>query len=254
MINYKVTFSYFGRNYSGMQFQPNHATVEGTILTALSKIYNQGVKIIPSGRTDAGVHASAQVFSFKIGYEIAEEKLKLALNRYLPIDIRIKRIERVDSSFHARRSARSREYQYLFYYNEILPYFLEQVSVRIKFQPDEALFEAIGRVLTGTHNFVNFRKLGSNEKSTIRTIDKVELTKICISDIFDSAQSYVVYKLLIKADSFLYGMVRNLVGALWQVLKHKRTLDEFKEMLGCASKFSYSMASAKGLTLVRVNY
>ena len=237
-----------------MQYQPCHVTVEGTILTALSKIYKRDVKIVPAGRTDAGVHASEQVFSFKIDHEIDEEKLLLALNRYLPIDIRIKRIEQVDYSFHARRSAKSREYQYLFYYNEILPYFLDQVSVRIRFQPDETLFDGIERILTGTHNFVNFRKLGSNEKSTIRTIDKVELTKICINDIFDSAQSYAVYKLLIKADSFLYGMVRNLVGALWQVLKHKRTLGEFKEMLDCVNKFSYSMASAKGLTLVKVNY
>jgi tRNA pseudouridine38-40 synthase len=254
LINYKVTFSYFGKDYCGFQFQPRQLTVEAKILDALAEIFKKRIKITVAGRTDTGVHAAGQVFNFRVTQEIAEENLLLGLNSHLPKDIRIKKIEKTDFGFNARRSALSREYQYLFYYNDIFPYYLDQVAVRIKFKPDESLFAKISEELLGKHDFVNFRKLGSNEASTYRTIDKFELTKVRFNDIFDNNTSYLLYKVIVRADSFVYGMVRNLVGAIWQVLKNKRTLSEFNALLNNENKFSYSMAPAKGLTLVKVNY
>lgn len=251
--NYKLVISYLGTNYKGYQFQTDFDTIEKNIKIAIKEIFRNDIKMIAAGRTDTGVHAENQIINFKTEKYIDEKILKNALNRYLKQDIYVKEIGLVDVFFNARKSAKFREYQYLFTNDEI-PLYLRNIVEMVKFSPELKSVYGIKKILIGQHDFINFRKIGSNEKSTIRKINDFNITRKKINDLYFDNEFYYVYVIKIVADSFLYSMVRNLVGAIFEIFKGNANLKDLEEMIHNKSRYNYTKASSKGLSLVKIGY
>lgn len=253
MHNYKLIISYKGERFKGFQYQPNVETIENHLMEAIKTVFQENISITGSGRTDTGVHSLRQVINFKSEKMFDTKVLIKGINRYLPSDIDIVAAEILDKNFSARKNALAREYQYLFS-DDIIPIYLKDFVYKVRFQPMLDVVAGIPEMIKGEHDFVFFRKLGSNEKSTVRTIYDFRIEKKKIVDIYNARIQYTVYCITIIGNSFLYSMVRNLVGAIFEVFKGRQTRQSFKEMIDGKVKFPYSMVPAKGLCLVQIEY
>jgi tRNA pseudouridine38-40 synthase len=251
---YKVTIAYKGERYCGYQYQKDVRTVESEILEALKRIYqDEDIRIRASGRTDAGVHAEGQVISFKVKRKIPEQNIRMAMNSKMPEDIRAKKVECVKAEFDPRRSAKSRVYMYLFS-NYDMPRYLKEYVTRINFEPNMEEVNKIKEIILGEHDFESLRNLGSNEKSTVRKVLRFEITKEVRKDIYYEKE-IVLYKMAIEANSFLYRMVRHIAGIVFEVLSGRKKAEDIKNLFeNKKEKFKYTVAEAKGLCLVKVNY
>jgi tRNA pseudouridine38-40 synthase len=250
---YKFVISYKGSGYCGSQIQKNGKTVEGEIKKVLRSIFKDDIVVSMSGRTDAGVHATGQVVSFKAVKQIPEQNIRMAMNSLLPGDIRVKKLYSVDIDFDPRRLAKSRVYNYLFTNEDILSY-LDDYVAKINFTPDLKQVLKIKDVLIGCHDFVHLRSCGSNENNTIREIMDFDIRVEKVVDVY-SGEVSIIYKVVICANSFLYKMVRHIVGAVFEVLKGKQLVEEFASFLTeNEKKYRYKVADAKGLSLIKVNY
>lgn len=253
---YKVVFAYKGTSFSGFQKQPGKLrTVEGEFLEGLSKIVGKRVgAVVASGRTDAGVHAEGQVISFVSDCGIPPGNILRALNSVLPRDITVHKVEEVETRFHARYSAKSREYRYLFTDDRSL-FFLDEFVTKIEFKPKIELFPFFSQYVVGTHDFSLFRCKGSTEFSTIKRIFQFELFEYKYPTVYNVEIAYPIYCLRIVGNSFLYKMVRNLAGAIFEVLRGKRNVEEFAAMLQPHPEpYKFTTAPPTGLCLYRVNY
>jgi len=254
LINYKCTVSYSGKHFFGFQRQSEVRTVENELLRVIKTIVRDVDKIVASGRTDTGVHALGQVINFKSETAIDLKRLKHSLNSMLPEDISVLDIEIVDDKFDSRRTALSRVYHYLFS-PCVLPVYLSDIVSRIYFNPTEDTMNQVAQVFVGEHDFINFRKKGSDEKSTVRHVYDVSLEKCSLTSPYIALDDLYFYKLEIKANSFLYRMVRNCVGAMFQVLQGNYTIDDLIKLRDRQDiNFKYSAAPGNGLCLVKVNY
>lgn len=253
MNNYKVVVAYQGTRFYGFQAQPRHRTVEAELMAALRQAYREEIKIVAAGRTDTGVHATGQVINYQSRKNIPVSRLPIVLNYWLADDIRIISVSRVAPTFNARRSAKSREYEYLFSDKEI-PLYLRGNIARIKCHPDPTLFDEIATNLIGKHDFVNFRNTGSSENNTVRELLAVKLGKRKIKFGYKYEKPFEVYYLYLKGNSFLYKMVRNIMGYVNEIFKGKQTIADLCAQLNGAPKARYTTMNAKGLCLVRVNY
>ncbi len=211
-------------------------------------------KIYGSGRTDTGVHAEGQIVHFDTN-KIFESKTVIAgINAKLAKDLKVIACERVDSQFDARRSATSREYNYLFSSDEI-PHYLIDFVTAIRFQPNEMLLNSLRDVIEGTHDFKRFRNVGSTENGTERTVFHFSITKHPFPCVYEWNPTGYYYRIRIVANGFLYRMVRNITGGVFEVLRGRQSIDTLRQYLnGDAVSFKYTTAPAKGLSLVKVNY
>lgn len=246
----KVTLAYDGSDFHGWQVQPLRATVQGTLATALERV--TGAQVLPqgSGRTDAGVHALAQVASFQLDAGIPTENLQRALNHVLPPAIRVLRVEEAAAEFHARKSARAKTYRYRIYRSEICPPFLARYVYHYPYPLDEGAMQAAATVIVGEHDFTSFaavdpeRGREDDEPSNLRKIYSSQWT--CEGGEF-------IYT--VRGSGFLHHMVRNLVGTF--LLVGKGTLDRagMKRVLEARDRPAAGpTAPACGLYLVSVEY
>ena len=218
MRNLKVTLAYDGSDFCGWQVQPERATVQGELAAALERV--TGSKILPqgSGRTDAGVHALAQVASCNVQAGIPTENLQRAINHVLPAAIRVLSVEEAAPEFHARRSARAKTYRYRIYHGEICPPFLARYVYHYPYPLDEEAMHAAAAVIVGEHDFTSFaavdpeRGREDDEASNVRRIYLSEWKR---------DEDEVIYT--VRGSGFLHHMVRNLVGTF--LLVGKGTLD-----------------------------
>jgi len=216
--NLKITLAYDGSDFSGWQVQPERATIQGALATALEHVSR--AKLLPqgSGRTDAGVHALAQVASFQLEAGIPTENLKRALNHVLPLAIRVLSVEEASPEFHARKSACAKTYRYRIHRGEICPPFLARYVYHYPYPLDEVAMQAAAAVIVGEHDFTSFaavdfeRGLEEEEPSNVRTI---------YSSQWVQDRDELVYT--VRGSGFLHHMVRNLVGTF--LLVGKGTLD-----------------------------
>lgn len=254
MQKYKLVLWYNGKRYSGFQIQKNQVTVHSELLRALELIYRQKIHLVPAGRTDTGVHAAGQVIHYQAPDIVPEKNVVIAMNGILPEDIRVQTAEKVPADFHAIRSAESREYRYLWSHQDPGLWASDFVT-RVHFEPALPLCETLAGMVMGQHDFVHFRCTGSQESGTVREIYKCEIIKRQLSGFFNSEEQGVpVYELRIKGNAFLYRMVRNIVGAMFEVFKGRQTVTDFKEMLDLKSTYPYQAANPKGLCLMNVEY
>lgn len=253
MINYKLVISYRGDTFLGFQRQPVGRTVETELVNSISKLFNEKISITGAGRTDAGVHALGQVINFKSQKWFDLDRLKYSLNCVLTDDISVLDIEIVDDKFDARKSAKTRVYHYL-YSPFVMPTFMDSIVTRVNFNSPVEYMNQCSQVFLGEHDFSRFKKLGSNEKSSVRHVKMIKVEQKHIMDPYGTFES-VYYSLQIEANSFLYRMVRNCVGALFQVFKEKNAFNELVRMVKYQEAgFNYPAAPAKGLCFVKVNY
>lgn len=243
--NLKMVVAYEGTRFAGFQRQTNGlSTIQGELETAIFKITGETVNLTGAGRTDAGVHAKGQVVNFYSTTQIGEAKLLSALNAVLPKDIAIQSISEVPQDFHSRYSAIGKIYSYHIYQNEIRPLFNRNWVYHYRYPLKlDAMQDAV-RFLEGTHDFASFQAAGSAVKTTVRTVQMCDLMQ-------DGPE--IIMK--IKADGFLYHMVRNIVGTLLWVGSGKITPARFKVILEAADrKMAGPTAPACGLCLDEVIY
>lgn len=240
----KLTLSYNGEKYNGWQAQPNGITIQSTLEDALQKLIGQPIKVIGSGRTDAGVHALGQVAHFETPFEnIPAEKFYKALNIQLPPDIRVIKSEKVGENFNALKSAKRKTYLYSLYVAEVENPLREPFSVRIEKMPNLSLINKAIELLTGEHDFKCMCASGSGAKTTVRTIYSIEV-KHQENDL----------SFLVCGNGFLYNMVRILVGTLLEIGYEKLSIEDLQKMLLSGNRSKSKTLPAKGLVLVRVEY
>ncbi|WP_026486937.1 tRNA pseudouridine(38-40) synthase TruA [Caldanaerobius polysaccharolyticus] len=220
MSNIKLIVEYDGTHYHGWQYQLNAKTVQGEMLKAIKKITGEDVNLIGAGRTDAGVHAIGQVANFKSNSSVPISRLPYALNSVLPDDIVVKAAEKVDDSFHARKSAIGKEYRYYILNSELPSALLKNRVYHYKYRLDLDAMKRGAELFIGTHDFSAFKAAGSNVESSVRTIKRLDLNRI------DE-----LIELVIQADGFLYNMVRIITGTLIWVGNGKLMWSDVRDVI-----------------------
>jgi tRNA pseudouridine38-40 synthase len=251
MPNYKLTIEYEGTNYHGWQRQKTKVTVQEIIEKTLEKIFNQKITLIGQGRIDAGAHALGQVANFKVKKNFKPLNLKKALNSMLPLDIRINDVQVADDKFHARYQAKMRHYKYLVY-NDEKSVWSRNFAYSYPYELDIKKMNEAAKYLIGKHDFSPFQTTGSPAKTPVKTI---KLIKIARENFFFFAGSnFPVIRFDIKADAFLYKMVRNIIGALFEVGRGKIPPAEISDVINKNEKRKGQAVPACGLYLVDVKY
>ncbi len=249
MNNYKLTIEYEGTNYHGWQRQESKITVQEVIEQALEKIFTQKIILIGQGRLDAGAHALEQVAHFKVTKKFKSIDLKRALNGLLPSDIRIKNVQTVSGKFHARYLARTRHYKYIIY-NDERSVWLRKFAYFYPYKLDVKKMNEGAKCLTGKHDFSPFQSTGSPVKSPLKTIKSIKIKKEYVN--FPRKIPVMIFD--IKADAFLYRMVRNIVGTLLEIGRGKIPPDETQKILKGKTKKKSQTVPAYGLYLIDVKY
>ena len=245
MRNIKLTIRYDGTEYSGWQFQRNsRKTIQAVIQRAIKKITGEKSHLTGSGRTDAGVHAMAQIANFKTGSKIPLKNIQMALNSILPDDIVIYDAKVADPKFDAQRSAQSKLYRYTIMNADYLDPFIKRYAAKIFYKIDIARMKEAARYLIGRHDFKAFQAVDGVERNSVRTVKYIAIKK----------SADLIY-IDIEADGFLYNMVRNIAGTLVDVGRGKCTVDSVAVMLRRKDRrLSGPTMPAKGLALVKVRY
>jgi len=242
--NIKVILEYDGSSYCGWQRQPRHLTVQELVENGLHKLFKERIKVSVAGRTDTGVHAKGQVINFVTCSSVPIPAIKPALNSYLPPDIQVKKVQEVSVNFHAQKSALSRLYRYIIYNHPFPNPFYRNFSWHIPFSLERENMREASRYLIGRHDFSSFLAQGSPVYSAVRKIEKVVF--------FVKGRFMVIY---IRADSFLYRMVRNIIGTLVEVGRGRISPPEVKEILDARDRTAAGpTAPPQGLYLVRIRY
>jgi len=244
MRNFKLTLEYDGTNYHGWQKQPGLLTIQGVLEECLSRLAAEPVNVTGAGRTDAGVHALNQVASFKSQIPLSEAILQKALNRGLPEDIVVKKVEEGPLTFDARRHAKAKTYCYTLL---VRPYRspLERLySLFIPYPLDVAAMAEAAFFLIGEHDFSSFRATGGGTANPIRQVMDAH---------FEADGDRLHF--LITADGFLKHMLRIIVGTLLEVGRGKLSPQDFKAVLEARDrKRAAKTIAAKGLCLIEVKY
>jgi tRNA pseudouridine38-40 synthase len=243
--HFKLTITYDGTKYAGWQLQPNGKTVQEVVETALAKIDGREVRVHGSGRTDAGVHARGQVANCTLRTQLKVPTLLKALNANLPEDVRALRVEETDAKFHARFSARGKEYRYQIDCGAVAEPFLRLYAWHHPRPLDVAAMRRAAGLLKGRHDF---SALSANPmravETTVRTISKLSIIK--------EGNAITV---AVTADGFLYKMVRSIVGALVKVGEGRLTVEELRGLVKAKKRTALvETAPAHGLFLWRVFY
>lgn len=203
-MRYKITLEYDGARYHGWQKQPREPlTVQETVENALERITAVPVKVTASGRTDEGVHALGQTAHFDCDKALTVERMKAALNHWLPEDIRVKACEIVSDTFDARKSAKRKTYVYRFYTAETESPLRRTRECYGGASLDVAAMDSAARSFVGTHDFAAFMSSGSSAKTSVRTVYAASVVKDGDSVVFS-----------VTGNGFLYNMVRIMAGAL----------------------------------------
>lgn len=250
MRNLKLILSYDGTDFSGWQVQPDAPTLQGTLASAIGRV--TGEKVLPqgSGRTDAGVHALAQVVTFVTESRVPTENLVKALNDILPASVRALEVAEAPAEFHARHSAKAKTYRYRVYRGAICPPFLARYVWHYPYPLDEDAMGRAAGLVVGEHDFTSFaavdpeREREDEPATSVRTIS---------SSLWDRGGEELVYT--VSGSGFLHHMVRNLVGTFIHVGKGTLRAKDVTRILEARNRSAAgATAPASGLYLVGVEY
>ena len=274
---WKVVLAYDGTDFRGWQIQPGQPTIQGELQAALGRVTGEAPLPQGSGRTDAGVHALAQVASFALRAPIPPGSFRLALNRTLPPAIRVIEAKTVPDAFHARHSTVAKTYEYRVYLERPpqgpgriieCPPFLSRYVYSYPWPLQFAALEAAARQFIGTHDFLSFAATDPDEATRVgkippgRESDQDELGhKGAIRTIFSSCweqqgvEDTVLLIYRVRGSGFLHHMVRNLVGTMLDVGRGYRRADQIQAMIAARARAAAGpTAPARGLFLHSVEY
>jgi tRNA pseudouridine38-40 synthase len=250
MRNFKLVLAYDGTDFCGWQVQPGQPTVQGTLATAIGRLTGENVLPQGSGRTDAGVHALAQVASFAVKCPIPAENLVSALNDVLPRSIRVMDATEVAPEFHARKSAQAKTYRYRIYRAQICPPFLGRYVWHYPYPLDEAVMCSAAGDVIGTHDFTSFAAVDPERGSEHPDVSNV---RTIFSSSWERIADEFVYT--VRGSGFLHHMVRNLVGTFILVGKGTLKPGDLPRILKTRNRAAAgATAPASGLYLVAVDY
>jgi tRNA pseudouridine38-40 synthase len=261
---WKLTLAYDGTDFSGWQIQPGEPTVQGELQAALGRITGESPLPQGSGRTDAGVHALAQVASFTLSAPIPALNLRRALNRTLPPSIRVLDAETVPDTFHARHSATAKTYEYRVFREALCPPFLARYTLACSWPLDFSALQSAAKLFEGKHDFLSFaatdpelavRKLTADSgqprppaPTAIRTVysSSWERKKGLEGD-------FLIYR--VRGSGFLHHMVRNLVGTMLDVGRGRLKAEGMPAILAARARAAAGpTAPPQGLFLHSVEY
>jgi len=247
MRRIKLTIAYDGTEFHGWQVQPALPTIQSCLEEIFAGIEKRPVHVAGSGRTDAGVHALAQVAGVSLENSIPVANLRKAVNRLLPPSIRLLAAEEVHTDFHPRYDAISKTYEYRIWRGEVVSPFQQRFIHHHPYVMSDAAFCAAARIFTGEHDFSAFAAADGRDaavRSKVRTIFRSEAVR---------NGDQLTYR--VSGSGFLKHMVRNIVGTLLEAGKGNVTSEGIQRLLDPANGLRANpTAPAKGLFLVRVEY
>jgi len=249
MRHLKLILSYDGSEFAGWQVQPDAPTIQGILASAIGRITRETVLPQGSGRTDAGVHALAQVATFATESSVPTANFVKALNDILPPSVRVLIAEETAPDFHARKSARSKTYRYRIYRDPICPPFLARYVWHYPYPLDEEAMTRTAGLVEGEHDFTSFAAVDQERGqdgpgSNVRRI---------FSSAWERHGDELVY--MVKGSGFLHHMVRNLVGTFILVGKGTLQPEDMTRILRARNRSAAgATAPASGLYLVNVEY
>jgi len=246
---FKITLAYDGGAYAGWQVQPDQPTIQQALEDAWQKVNGESVRIVASGRTDAGVHAIGQVASLASETNRSCDVLLRALNANLADDIVIDSVEEAADGFHAIRDANGKRYRYVIDDGATPNLFVRDYAWRFAYgRLDVDAMDQAAKSLLGKHDFSSFEAAGAERKTSVRTI-----TDIFIERQVGHNGETIVFE--VAADGFLYNMVRNIVGTLVEVGRGAQPESWVNDVLKtCDRSCAGPTAPAQGLFLVHVDY
>ncbi len=265
MRNLKLILSYDGTDFAGWQVQPDAPTIQGTLASAIGRI--TGEKVLPqgSGRTDAGVHALAQVATFGTESPVPTANFVKALNDILPMSVRVLEVEEVAADFHARKSARAKTYRYRIYRAAICPPFLARYVWHYPFPLDEPAMARAAGLVEGEHDFTSFAAVDPERSAGVPPVfgdgdngpgqegAAVSNVRRIFSSSWERQGDEFVYT--VKGSGFLHHMVRNLVGTFILVGRGTVQVENVKRIMEARSRSAAgATAPSSGLFLVNVEY
>lgn len=221
MKRYLLKLRFDGSNYHGWQVQANAVTVQQVLQEKLLDITDgRAQNITGCSRTDSGVHANAFYCHFDTGVGLSAEQFQCALNAKLPLDIAVLHCREVNAQFHARYSAKGKQYLYRFYHSRVRDPFRDRYALRLERPLDFLLLNAGAAAFLGTHDFSAFCASGSSIKDTVRTMFACGFTENGDEAVFS-----------VSGNGFLYHMVRIMVGTLLQLQTGKITVDDISAII-----------------------
>jgi len=276
--NLKLILAYDGTDFNGWQVQPGHATIQGTLASAIGRLTGENVLPQGSGRTDAGVHALAQVASFQTASSIPIENLAQALNHILPPAIRVLEASEAGPDFHPRKSARAKTYRYRIFRADVCPPFVARYVWHYPYPLDEGAMLAAADVIVGEHDFTSFaavdpervERMSADPREDAAAGSTAEMspagrvrTRVPaviptnVRQIFSSTWTRdgdeLVYT--VRGGGFLHHMVRNLVGTFILIGKGTLTRADLARILAARKRAAAGpTAPSTGLFLVSVEY
>lgn len=238
------TVMYHGAYYAGWQSQKNQVGIQSILQSVLAEMHSKEVRVIGSGRTDAGVHAFAQRFHFDTTLKLSCDAWLKALNAKLPMTIRITAVDVVAADFHARFSVKAKRYRYRVSQIQLNPFNFQLMHYEHR-KLDTVLLQRAMQLFVGTHDFTSFNATPIHElENQVRSVYSFNLEETV--DGFD---------MIIEGNGFLRYMVRMLVAACLDVASAKLSLSELELMLKAKNKRAYSgIVSSSGLYLEEVMY
>jgi|SRR5579871_6907588 len=247
MRRIRIQLSYDGTDYHGWQVQPGLPTIQGALEEVLSEIEGKEVQVSGSGRTDAGVHALAQVAAFNLGNPIPVANLLRAMNRLLPADIRVTHAEETREDFHPRFEARAKTYEYRVFRGEICPPFERRYVYHHPYplRVDEMIQAA--PLLDGDHDFTAFAAADERDELGASKVRTIFCSRLSLEG------DRLIYR--VRGSGFLKHMVRNIVGVLLEIGKGNTSGAELLERLEPECGIPPGpTAPARGLFLISVEY
>jgi len=244
MRNLKLTLAYDGTDFHGWQIQPHLRTIQGELQQAFQKLFNHDVEIIGSGRTDAGVHAHRQVANVRTVRTMDNDAVRWAANALLPREIRILAVQEVEEDFHARRSARSKTYEYHIWRNPIVSPFRSRYVYAFRYPLCTEAMDHGAACFVGTHDFTSFCATATEVEDRIRTIYEAR---------WDRSGEEWVFR--IRGNGFLQYMVRTIGGTLVQIGRGRLRAEQLTEIFAARDRrLAGPSLPAHGLHLVEVEY
>lgn len=245
MNNYKLTIQYDGGRYRGWQrLGDSDDTIQGKIENVLTEMAGEKIEIIGCSRTDAGVHAFAQIANFKIAGNLTESEIMNYLNRYLPQDISIIEVMLVPDRFHARYNAKDKTYLYKIWNERYTNPFMRKYSMHVEEKLDIERMKRACQYFIGAHDFTAFSNAKSKKKSMVREIY-----------VIDIEENVGFIEISVRGDGFLYNMVRKMVGTLIEVGLGEIDAEQIPGILESKERIQTGrMADAAGLHLVKVDF